>query len=210
MFFLFLFIAVTNLLLGFYLSTMLTRPAAVQKIHLATSAVTLAAVPPAAVAPTAEQQTLDHAPERVLPPVPQEAPSPKTIPPQTAKPETASQSWKTACLEIRSDIAKFADRIHYAMQANDKKINQELAFELQYRTSAWQQLLHDKVTALTAELERDPAAKVDCASPELCLAQIETLQTNLKLLDWGEASEAILRKMERELEAVKNLLPRDL
>ena len=84
-----------------------------------------------------------------------------------------------------------------------------IAAELEKRIPSWQELLEQKLAWNLAELARNPKAKVDCVAPELCLAQTETLQTNLGLLEWSDSTESILKKLEREVEAVKHLLPAD-
>lgn len=120
---------------------------------------------------------------------------------------SSSKTWNSTCTDIRQEIATLNDRIRYSFTANDKQLARKIAAELQSRIPLWQKLLEDKLIALCAELEGDPAANVDCVAPELCLAQTETLQTNLALLDWSDSTESILKKLERETEAVKHLLP---
>ncbi len=125
---------------------------------------------------------------------------------ETAR-EANGSCWNNACTDIRQDIATLYDRIRYSFTANDKKLARMIAAELQQRIPLWQELLEQKLAVNQAELARDPAAKVDCVAPELCLAQTETLQTNLALVDWSDSTDAILKKLEREVEAVKHLLP---
>lgn len=121
--------------------------------------------------------------------------------------ESSGPCWNNTCTDIRQDIATLYDRIRYSFTANDKKLARMIAAELQQRIPLWQELLEQKLAWNLAELARDPKAKVDCAAPELCLAQTETLQTNLALVDWSDSTDAILKKLEREVEAVKHLLP---
>jgi hypothetical protein len=108
---------------------------------------------------------------------------------------------------IRQDIATLNERIRYSLAANDKQLARMIAAELLTRIPPWQKLLEDTIAASLVELQREHSAKIDCSSPELCLAQTETLQTNLELLDWSGSTESILKKLEREIEAVKHLLP---
>lgn len=185
-----LFIALTNLGLGYYLGTLLTRPMPQRDLLLAFGTATLAASEPStenlesqAGARQDEQNASDPAHD------------PHTPNAAAKNPPT----WNTAGCEIRHDLGMLRDRIGYALTANDKRINKELMFELQSRTRAWQNVLQEKL-----------AAAADSSASELCLAQIETLQTNLKLIDWSEPSESILKKLEREIEAVKSLLPADV
>ena len=190
-----LFIALTNLGLGFYLGAVLLRPVPKQELLLASSTATIMVGEPAAEHHKAQDAAVDNE---------QTSSASATDPYENAATAAKSSAggsatWNRTGCEIRHDMTMLRDRIRYALTANDKKINKELAFELQSRTVAWQKLLQEKL-----------AADADNTAPELCLAQIETLQTNLKLLDWSEASESILKKIEREIEAVKNVLPPDV
>lgn len=119
----------------------------------------------------------------------------------------AKHSWQSAASSARTDIATLNDRIRYALTANDKQLAKELAADIRARSRIWQKQMQDFLAQLTAELAQDASAKLDLLTPELCLAQIETVQTNLELLDWSEASETNLDKLQRELASINKLLP---
>jgi hypothetical protein len=195
-----IFIALANLGVGYFLGAMLLRPLPTSEMLLVSGGIHSieASAPFASQCDSQENLSVDEHSEQAT-----SADSSSTND-AAAK---AQKCWTTTCTDIRHDIATLRDRIQYALSASDKKINQSLAAEVQGRTPSWQKLLQEKLVAASEELVRDPAATVDSVAPELCLAQIETLQTNLKLLDWSESSESILRKLEREIEAVKNVLP---
>lgn len=119
----------------------------------------------------------------------------------------AKHSWQSAASSARTDISTLNDRIRYAITANDKQLAKELAADIRARSRMWQKQMQDLLAQLTAELTQDASANIDLVTPELCLAQIETVQTNLELLDWSEASDTILDKLQRELASINKLLP---
>lgn len=120
---------------------------------------------------------------------------------------SAKHSWQAAASSARTDIAMMNDRISYAFTANDKQMVKDLTANIRSRSRMWQKQMQDLLAQLTAEHEQDASAMIDLVTPELCLAQIETVQTNLDLLDWSEASETILDKLHRELASINKLLP---
>ncbi len=119
---------------------------------------------------------------------------------------TAKHSWQAAASSARTDIAALNDRIRYAITANDKQLAKELAADIRARAKLWQKQMQDLLAQLTAEYEQDASATIDLVTPELCLAQIETLQTNLDLLEWSDTC-ASLEKLQRELASINKLLP---
>ncbi len=192
-------IALTNLGLGYYLGTMLLGPLRTQGPVLAMTAILEQAIEPSASGDVAPGNTLQsELPE-----------SPVAITPRANRPVSgpAKAGWDSPSLDIRHDIANLRERTRYAATANDKQLAKSVATELRSRTQLWQKHLQELLDANLAQLDHDPAAKVDCVTPELCLAQIETLQTNIKMIDWSDSTEAIFKKLEREIEAVKHLLP---
>ena len=194
-------VALGNLVIGYYLGTLLLLPAKLRTAELVTTTVSESATLQAGMIA-----------EIVTPHVVNNIAQQETTIQETAKdnaPESRRACWNNACTDIRQDIATFYDRIRYSISANDKKLARMIAAELEKRIPSWQKLLEQKLAWNLAEAAHNPAAKVDCVAPELCLAQTETLQTNLGLLEWSDSTESILRKLEREVEAVRHLLPAD-
>jgi len=194
--------ALCNLGLGYYLGTQLLLPPEPRGSEALTT-------PPAASASPApgEQPAESAASEASTETATKNTPSIGLDSVNETARASHGPCWNNACTDIRQDIATLYDRIRYSFTANDKKLARMIAAELQQRIPLWQELLEQKLAVNVAELARDPAAKVDCVAPELCLAQTETLQTNLALVDWSDSTDTILKKLEREVEAVKHLLP---
>lgn len=199
MFLVLLCIALSNVALGYFIGVMLLRPVSSSVGVVAAVATLEEASELTVVEGDRNEQPLSN------------KPSPETILTTTSAKHVAaaanSKCWETACTDIRQDIATLYDRIRYSYTANDKQLARRIASELQTRIPLWQKLLEDKLAAFMAQLEHKPTAKDDCAASELCLSQTETLQTNLSLLDWSDTTDSILKKLEREIEAVKHLLP---
>ncbi len=192
-------IALTNIGLGYYLGAMYLRPLRTPCPVLATKAFLEQTIEPSAAGDDAPGNPLGN----------EFRESPAAIAPRANRSDsgTAKAGWDATGLDIRHDITNLCDRIRYAASANDKQLAKAVTGELRSRTQLWHRKLQEHLAAISAIVEHDAAAKVDCITPEICLAQIETLQTNIELLDWSDSTEANLRKLEREIEAVKILLP---
>lgn len=120
---------------------------------------------------------------------------------------SAKNGWQASASTARTDIATIHDRIRYALTANDKQLAKEIAADIRTRIQRWQKEIQDLLALLTTDAEQDSTASNEIVMPELCLAQIETVQTNLALLDWSESADLILEKLQRQLESINKLLP---
>ena len=123
----------------------------------------------------------------------------------TAMTWSAPKSWS----DLGHHLQTIQERIRYARSANDKQLAKEVAAQLQSCAYSWrsqlQQCLDGEATTAPSELLADGA---DAAVLEMCLAQIETMLTNLDLLDWSATSDVVLKQLERETNALDKLRPR--
>lgn len=204
MFWVLLCIALGNVTLGYFIGSLLTRPL---NPSLGVVAAIAAWEDSTAPLPADSDHSDSYSVSQQTPAISDAATLATTASAKSTAAPNPNKKWQSSCTDIRQDINTLYDRIRYAYTANDKQLAKIIATELQTRIPLWQKLLQDQLTAVSAELERQPTAKIDSAPTELCLAQTETLQTNLAILDWTDSTELILKKLEREVEAVKHLLP---
>jgi len=192
-------IALLDMGLGFYLVTYWILPIASQAPFPSDQIVTESLSTPLPVPaehPAAETSTVSAVSEQNS--------DRAAITPSSTAPKSG---WQAAARSAKTDIAAINERIRYAVLANDKQLARDIAAEIRTRIRQWQKQIQDLLAQLSAEHEQDSSIPVDLVTPELCIAQIETLQTNLELLEWSESTDTLLGKLQRELAAINKLLP---
>lgn len=112
---------------------------------------------------------------------------------------TSPTTWDDFAQQLRT----IKDRLRYARSADDMRLAQDVAAQLENCAQSWcsqlQACLDGTETATTSEL----LAQDGEAHLEMCLAQIETTLTNIAQLDWSQVTRTVLNELEREIESLE-------